>query len=86
MMGVALIKRAKSKYRKILTGIRDQHSFNFGVYPKPYIMNTSYWKTTAVALTKLINIIEVEGKEKEGPIWDTMEARVMKTTAVKVDT
>ena len=35
MMGVVFIKRAnKVKYGKLLTAIRDQHSFNIDVYPK----------------------------------------------------
>ena len=34
LMGVALIKRANTKNTKLLTSVRNQHSFNFDVYPK----------------------------------------------------
>ena len=34
MMGIALLKRGKGKYEKLIQAIRDQHAFGVDVYPK----------------------------------------------------
>ena len=33
----------------------------------------SYWKTTVVALTRPVNMMEMEGTEEEEPIGDTID-------------
>ena len=64
-MGVALIKRVNIKYTKLWMSICNYYSFNFDVYPKKlHDTYTSYKKTTAVALTKLVNMMEVEDKKE----------------------